>query len=92
MRSLTRGRTELNGVITHDEIETLIRQALPDALVETQDRTGTRDHYNIHVRSQAFSGKPLLDQHRMIYDALGGALKDGRLHAIELRTQLREPS
>jgi len=79
-------------MITHEEIETLIRTALPDAAVETRDRTGTRDHYNICVRSREFSGKPLLDQHRMIYEALGGALKDGRLHAIELRTEVKDVS
>lgn len=77
-------------MITQDEIQSLIHQALPDAVVESHDRTGTRDHYNIRVRSHAFAGKPLLDQHRMIYDALGGALKDGRLHAIELRTEAKE--
>jgi stress-induced morphogen len=79
-------------MITHEEIESLIRGALPDATVETRDRTGTRDHYNIRVRSHGFTGKPLLDQHRIIYDALGGALKDGRLHAIELKTEVKELS
>jgi len=78
-------------MITTDEITELIRRALPDAAVQVQDRTGTRDHYNIRVRSGAFAGKPLLDQHRMIYVALDGPLKDGRLHAIELRTEV-EPS
>ena len=75
-------------MITHDDIEGLIRAALPDALVQTHDRTGTRDHYNVRVVSSAFAGKPLLDQHRMIYAALAGALGDGRLHAVELKTEV----
>lgn len=75
-------------MITHAALEELIRRAIPDADVETRDRTGTLDHYNIKVRSKAFSGKPLLDQHRMIYDALSEALKDGRLHAVELKTEV----
>ena len=79
-------------MITSEQIAVLIRQALPDAVVETEDRTGTHDHYNVRVRSASFAGKPLLDQHRMIYDALGEALKDGRLHAIELRTEVEEAS
>ena len=74
-------------MITSDEITTLIRRSLPDAVVETRDRTGTRDHYNVLVQSAAFSGKSLLDQHRIVYDALGEALKDGRLHAVELKTE-----
>ncbi len=75
-------------MITHADIERLIQDALPDAKVQTTDRTGTADHYNVMVISAAFSGKSLLDQHRMIYDALGGALKDGRLHAVELKTEV----
>lgn len=73
-------------MITHIEIEELIARALPDAAVETQDRIGTLDHYNIKVTSAAFSGKSLLDQHRMVYTALSEAFKDGRLHAAELTT------
>ncbi|MDQ6767128.1 MAG: BolA/IbaG family iron-sulfur metabolism protein [Candidatus Eremiobacteraeota bacterium] len=75
-------------MITHDAIQRLIRDRLPDAQVETRDRTGTLDHYNVKVVSAAFSGKPLLDQHRMIYSALSEALKDGRLHAVELKTEV----
>jgi stress-induced morphogen len=75
-------------VITHDDIQKLIQAALPDARVQTYDRTGTFDHYNVTVCSNAFSGKSLLDQHRMIYDALGEALRDGRLHAVELKTEV----
>ncbi len=75
-------------MITHAEIEQLIRRTLPDAAVETTDRTGTLDHYNVRVVSAQFSGKPLLDQHRMVYDALTEALKDGRLHAVELKTEV----
>jgi stress-induced morphogen len=75
-------------MITHRDIEQLIQASLPDAQVQTNDRTGTLDHYNVAVTSAAFSGKSLLDQHRMIYDALAGALKDGRLHAVELKTEV----
>jgi stress-induced morphogen len=75
-------------MITHAALEELIKRALPDARVETRDRTGTLDHYNITVISQAFVGKPLLDRHRIVYDALAEALKDGRLHAVELKTEV----
>jgi stress-induced morphogen len=75
-------------VITHTDIEMLIRAAMPDAVVQTRDRTGTLDHYNIRVASSSFAGKSLLDQHRMVYEALQAALGDGRLHAVELRTEV----
>ena len=76
-------------MITDETLKELIHKAIPDALVETGDRTGTLDHYNIRVASKAFAGKPLLDQHRMIYDALAEPMRDGRLHAVELKTEVK---
>ncbi|MDP9017525.1 MAG: BolA family transcriptional regulator [Candidatus Eremiobacteraeota bacterium] len=63
---------------------------MPDAHVTIADRTGTRDHFNVSVASVAFAGKTLIEQHQMVYSALGGALKDGRIHAVELKTQVLE--
>ncbi|HUZ49772.1 MAG TPA: BolA family protein [Candidatus Dormibacteraeota bacterium] len=64
----------------------LIRASIPDAQVDVVDRTGTMDHFNLKIRSQAFAGRPLLEQHRLVYGALGDALKDGRVHAVEITT------
>ena len=75
-------------MITHEDLEALIRRAMPDARVQTHDRTGTFDHYDIAVASAAFAGKSLLDQHRMVYSALATAMNDGRLHAVELKTEV----
>jgi stress-induced morphogen len=48
------------------------------------------DHFNLTVRSQAFKGKTLIEQHQLVYGALKGALKDGRVHAVELTTIVAE--
>jgi stress-induced morphogen len=77
-------------VIGNDELTDLIRAQLPDAQVRVFDRTGTMDHFNLTVRSKAFSGKSLLDQHKLVYGALREALRDGRVHAVELRTIVAE--
>jgi stress-induced morphogen len=74
-------------MITQDELAGLIRDALPDATVEANDWTGTQDHYDVRVISAGFAGVPLIDQHRLIYAAVGAALKDGRLHAIQIKTE-----
>jgi stress-induced morphogen len=79
---------ESRPLITSSELTELIRHALPDAQVEAVDRTGTRDHYNLKVVSQGFAGMSPLDQHRLVYKALGLALGDGRLHAVEIKTEL----
>lgn len=73
-------------MIDANSLAALIRAHIPDAKVHVMDRTGTMDHFNLTVRSGAFRGKSLLQQHQMVYGALGSALRDGRVHAVELKT------
>ena len=67
------------------EIEALIRAALPDAEVAIEDLAGDGDHYLARVTSPAFAGKSRVQQHKMVYDALGGRM-GGELHALQLAT------
>ncbi len=68
-----------------NEIETLIRAALPDAQVTITDLAGDGDHYAAHVVSGAFKGKTRVAQHKLVYEALGGRV-GGELHALQLTT------
>ncbi len=68
------------------EIEGMIKSALPDAEVEIRDLAGDGDHYAAHVVSPAFTGKSRVQQHKMVYEALGGKM-GGVLHALQLTTQ-----
>ena len=77
-------------MIDNDSLAALIRRELPDAQVDVVDRTGTMDHFNLTVRSKAFEGKTLIEQHQLVYGALKAALKDGRVHAVELKTIVAE--
>ncbi len=77
-------------MIENDALANLIRDELPDAEVGIFDRTGTMDHFNVTVRSNAFQGKSLIEQHKLVYGALKAALKDGRIHAVELKTIVTE--
>jgi stress-induced morphogen len=67
------------------EIARLIKDKFPDAVVEIQDLAGDGDHYAARVVSSAFKGKSRVQQHQMIYDALGGRM-GGVLHALALTT------
>jgi stress-induced morphogen len=67
------------------EIEALIKAALPDAEVQIDDLAGDGDHYRAHVISQAFAGKSRVQQHKLVYEALGGRM-GGELHALQLTT------
>ncbi len=67
------------------EIERLIKAKLPDASIEIKDLAGDGDHYSARVESRAFKGKTRVQQHQMVYDALGGRM-GGVLHALALTT------
>ncbi len=67
------------------EIEAMIRAALPDAEVEIRDLAGDGDHYSARVVSAAFAGKNRVQQHKLVYEALGGNM-GGALHALQLTT------
>ncbi|NTZ41734.1 BolA family transcriptional regulator [Altererythrobacter sp. SALINAS58] len=69
------------------EIEGMIRAALPDAKIEIRDLAGDGDHYAASVASPAFAGKSRVQQHKMVYDALGGKM-GGTLHALQLTTSV----
>ena len=67
------------------EIEAMIKEALPDAIIEIQDLAGDGDHYSAKVVSSAFEGKSMVQQHQMVYAALKGKM-GGDLHALALTT------
>jgi len=77
-------------MITPDVLTEYLRRMMPDAAVTVSDRTGTMNHLKVVVISAAFAGKNLLDRHRLIYQALDGPLKDGRIHALELTASTPE--
>jgi stress-induced morphogen len=73
--------------MTAGQLEQMIRTALPDAEVEITDLRGDGDHYAAHVVSKTFIGKTRVQQHQMVYDALGGGMGD-TLHALALQTSI----
>lgn len=70
-----------------NEIEALIRQGIPDAVVEITDLAGDGDHYAARVVAESFRGVPRVKQHQRVYEALGGRM-GGALHALQLTTAI----
>ena len=66
-----------------DLIVDKIRVALPDAIVEMKDLTGTEDHWQAKIVSAGFAGKSLIQRHRIVMAALADELK-GPIHALTL--------
>ena len=67
------------------QIEQLIKAAIPDAEVKIEDLRGDGDHYSALVVSPAFAGKTRVQQHQMVYQALGNRMGEA-LHALALQT------
>jgi stress-induced morphogen len=70
------------------EIETMIREAFPDARVEVKDLAGDGNHYAATVVSASFKGVSKVKQHQAVYAALKGKM-GGDLHALALTTSER---
>ncbi len=71
-------------------VEQMIVDKLDDAEVEVTDLTGTQDHLGIKVSSRHFSGKMLLQQHQMIMDILRPKLDTNEIHAVQIKTIIKE--
>ena len=73
------------------EIETLIKEAIPDASVDIQDLAGDGNHYSATVISSQFSGKSKIEQHKMVYNSLKGKMGN-ELHALAIKTKEQNES
>ena len=68
------------------EIESLIKETFPDAIVEIQDLAGDGNHYSATITSSQFNGKSKIQQHKMVYDSLKGKMGN-ELHALAIKTK-----
>jgi stress-induced morphogen len=74
--------------VSTQPLQILLERAFPDATeLSVEDRTGTGDHFQVTVASPRFSGLPLLDQHRLVNEALAEPLRDGTIHELRIKTK-----
>ena len=71
--------------ISSTELQRRLVEAFPAAKIKVQDLTGTADHYSVSIEAEAFVGKLPLARHRLVYAALGEAMK-AEIHALALTT------
>jgi stress-induced morphogen len=73
-----------------DTLETLLRTSFPDASeLAVEDRTGGGDHFQVTISSGRFDGLSLVEQHRLVYDALREPLGNGSIHELRIKTRGR---
>ncbi|HEU4820045.1 MAG TPA: BolA family transcriptional regulator [Qipengyuania sp.] len=70
-----------------EEIERMIAEALPGAEITIRDLAGDGDHYAAHVVAPQFAGRSRVQQHKLVYAALGGRM-GGELHALQVTTEV----
>ena len=75
-------------MIAPDRIRDMLLAALPGAEVEVKDLTGTKDHFEATVAAPQFEGKSRIEQHQMVYRALGDHMK-ADIHALALTTRAK---
>ena len=66
----------------------MIEAALPGAVAEVADETGSGDHLQATVSAPQFEGLSRLDQHRLVKSAVKDRFDDGAIHALSLKTQV----
>ena len=71
-----------------ESLEALLRNSFPDAgELAVEDRTGGGDHFQVTIASGRFEGLSLVEQHRLVYEALEAPLADGSIHELRIKTR-----
>ncbi len=68
------------------EIEKLIKEAMPDAIIEIHDLAGDGNHYSATITSEKFNGISKIEQHKIVYASLKGKMGN-ELHALAIKTK-----
>jgi stress-induced morphogen len=81
-------RAGYDAVVATEPLQELLQQAFPDATeLAVLDRTGGGDHFQVTISSPRFEGLSLVDQHKLVYDALAAPLADGTIHELRIKTK-----
>ncbi len=68
-----------------EDIIAMITASIPDAKVELTDLAGDDNHFQANIYSSSFVGMSRVEQHKMVYTALGNKI-GGELHALSIKT------
>jgi stress-induced morphogen len=71
-------------MVSTEEVRRRIETGVAGARADVVDTTGAGDHFDVRVVATAFAGLGLVDQHRLVYEALGELMQ--AIHALSLRT------
>jgi stress-induced morphogen len=72
-------------MVNPEDVRRCLEAAFPGARIVVENPGGDGEHLEVQVASATFAGRGLVDQHRMVYAALGDLMS--RIHALQLRTE-----
>lgn len=75
--------------MNYEQMMERLKNTYPDANIEVLDLTGTSDHWEVSVESEAFKGLNRIQQHQHVMAAFGPELKTGEVHALSIRTKIK---
>ena len=79
--------------MTIDKMKQRLQSTYPDSNpitdIEVHDLTGTANHWEVTVKSPSFKGLSRIEQHQHVMKAFDAELKTGEVHALSIRTQIK---
>ena len=75
--------------MTLTDIKARIEDSIPGATAEIRDMGGG-DHIHALVIAEAFKGKTLIQQHRMVLDLFKAEIATNDVHALQVKTLTKE--
>ncbi len=61
-----------------------LKEAFPDARMKLTDTTGTDDHWELRIATDAFKGLTRVKQHQAVYKPLKDLIDSNRVHALKI--------
>lgn len=61
-----------------------LKEAFPDARMKLTDTTGSGDHWELRIASDAFKGMTRVKQHQAVYKPLRDLIDSNRVHALKI--------
>lgn len=72
-----------------EQIKERLEQSYPDGKIEVIDLTGTHDHYQVYIESEAFNGMSRIQQHKHVMNVFDQELASGEVHALTIKTKTK---
>lgn len=61
-----------------------LKEAFPDARMKLTDTTGSDDHWELRIASDAFVGMSRVKQHQAVYKPLRDLIDSNQVHALKI--------